>query len=214
MNPTTVNSFETAKRLLCKELDKCVQLLKDTESKWNEYIDLKLHYINCCANECDFDLNGAHVSFTTETLNEMFGLFCNDEYNAFIEWCKDNDIDFDELRDNVGRTSSFYLDKLHNNYADKYVVALAEASQEFQYSSLEFADCDNSIVITTDLSDLTEEEIEDYRNEMLNLVESIYDDLKERIDNIVAVYDYIAGFKENQVDNFKEYVKESWIANI
>lgn len=212
----TTNSyiFQSTKRLLQKELDKCFKLLKDNENKWNEYMDLKLHDIVCYGNECDFDLHGAHISFTEETLNEMFELFCENEYDAFIEWCKENNIDFDELRDNVGRTSSFYLGKLHNNYADKYTVALAEASYEFNVSNLEFNGDENGIhFIDNDLSGY-EEDIEDTVNGMLALIETMYDDLKDKLDDIIKVYNYIKNFKKNQVESFKEYVKETWIANI
>ena len=211
----TTNSyiFQSTKRLLQKELDKCFKLLKDNEDKWNEYTDLKLHDISYGV-ECDFDLHGAHVSFTAETLDDMFNLFCENEYDAFIEWCKENNIDFDELRDNVGRTSSFYLGKLHNNYTDKYTVALAEASYEFNVSNLEFNEDENGIhFIDNDLSGY-EGDIEDTVNGMLALVETMYDDLKDKLDDIIKVYNYITHFKKNQVENFKEYVKESWIANI
>ena len=205
--------FQSAKRLLNAELKKCVDLLKENEAKWNKYMDLKLHYINCCVNECDFDLNGAHVSFTAETLNDMFNLFCENNYDGFIEWCKENNIDFDELRYNVGRTSSFYLGELHNNDTNKYTVALAQASYEFNMSDLEFnEDEDGNITLIEDITGV--EDIEDMVNSMLALVETMYADLTDKLNDIIKVYDYIADFKKNQVENFKEYVKDNWINNI
>lgn len=206
--------FNETKRLLEKELNKCVALLKETEDKWNNYIDLKLHDISY-GIDCDFEHNGAKIHFDENYLNSAFWEYCELEFKFFKEeWCAEENIDFDDLRDNVGRTSSFYLGKLHNNEKHKYTVALAEASQEFNFSSLAFADKDDKIIISTDFDDLSEQEKEDYTIEMLSLIDSIYEDLQQTLNDIVKVYDYIANFKKNQVENFKEYVKDSWINNI
>lgn len=206
--------FNETKRLLDKELDKCVTLLKETEDKWNNYMDLKLHDISYGV-DCDFEHNGAKVHFDNDYLNTAFWEYCELEFDFFTkEWCAEENIDFNDLRDSIGRTSKFYLGKLHNNEKNKYTVALAEASQEFNFSSLEFSDKDDKIIVSTDFNDLSEQEKEDYIIEMLTLIDSIYEDLQQTLNDIVKVYDYIADFKANQVENFKEYVKENWIANI
>jgi hypothetical protein len=207
--------FNETKRLLDKELDKCVTLLKETEDKWNNYIDLKLHDISY-GIDCDFEHNGAKVHFDDSYLNTAFWEYCELEFDFFTkEWCAEENIDFNDLRDSVGRTSKFYLGKLHNNEKNKYTVALAEASQEFNFSSLVFFDKDDKIILSTaDFYNLSEQEQEDYIIEMLTLIDSIYEDLQQTLNDIVKVYDHIADFKANQVENFKEYVKDSWLNNI
>lgn len=210
----TTNSyiFQSAKRLLQKELDKCFKLLKDNEEKWNDYMDLKLHY--ACTENVDFEHYDAKITFDNEVQSRWFYTFCDDMFEQF-----NNDlmivkgIDFKELRDNVGRTSSFYLGKLHNTEKDKYSCALAEASYEFNVTNLEFNEDENGIhFIDNNLSGY--EDVEDAVNGMLALVETMYDDLKDKLDEIIYVYDYIKDFKDNQVEYFKDYVKDTWLANL
>lgn len=203
--------FQSAKRLLEAELDKCLAYLKESEDKWNEYMDLKLHYISYGVN-CDFEHNGATVHFDEEFLNEAFYAYCDIEYDDFIEWCREEGIEFNELRDNVGRTSSFYLGKMHNNFKDKYIVALAEAVDEFNMSGLGFNMVDDKIRPILEINE--NDDIEDIVNEMLMLTECIYENLKYKLEDIIKVYDYIHEFKENQVENFKDFVKENWLINM
>lgn len=208
MNNTNLN---LAKRLLVRELDKCTALLKENEDKWNEPLDLKLHDICTYGDSCDFDWCGAHIHFTEETLQEYFELFCNTEYEFFRDWCENEGIDFDELRQSIGRTSKFYLGNMHNNCIHKYTVALATACDAFNMSMFDAADCDGKIVIT----DYTEKEndVDVIVSEALSLAECVYEDLKNEMDDIIKVYDYIKSFKDNQVENFKNFVEENWLAN-
>lgn len=216
----TTNSyiFQSAKRLLQKELDKCFKLLKDNEEKWNDYMDLKLHY--ACTEDISFEHNDATISFDSKAQDDWFNFFCEDSYNLFLEDIKESKgIDFDELRDNVGRTSSFYLGKLHNNEKDKYCRALSEASEDFSFYYINdniAVEDENGIHLISDENVIINayEDIEDAVNGMLALVETMYDDLKDKLDEIIYVYDYIKDFKDNQVEYFKEYVKETWLANL
>ena len=205
-------NLNLAKRLLNKELDKCTALLKENEDKWNEPLDLKLHDICIYDDSCDFDYGGAHVHFTEEALQEYFELFCNTEYNFFIDWCESEGIDFDELRQSIGRTSKFYLGSMHNNYEDKYTVALAKVCDAFNMSPFEVIDSDGKIVVTNYME--KENDVDCVITEALSLAECVYDDLKNTMDDIIKVYDYIKDFKDNQVESFKNFVEENWIANI
>ena len=211
----TTNSyiFQSAKRLLQKELDKCFKLLKDNEEKWNDYMDLKLHY--ACTENVDFEHYDAKITFDNEVQSRWFYTFCDDMFEQFLnDLMTDKGIDFKDISDYIGRTSSFYLGKLHNTEKDKYSCALAEASYEFNMTNLEFNEDENGIYfIDNDLSGY-EEDIEDTVNAMLALVETMYDDLKDKLDEIIYVYDYIKDFKDNQVEYFKDYVKETWLANL
>lgn len=211
----TTNSyiFQSARRLLQKELDKCFKLLKDNEEKWNNYMDLKLHY--ACTENVDFEHYDAKITFDNEVQSRWFYTFCDDMFEQFLnDLMTVKGIDFNELRDNVGRTSSFYLGKLHNTEKDKFSCALAEVSYEFNITNLEFNEDENGIhFIDNDLSGY-EEDIEDTVNGMLALAETMYDDLKDKLDEIIYVYDYIKNFKDNQYQYFKDYVKDTWLANL
>lgn len=209
----TENSFiyQSAKRLLEQSFDNCMKKLKATEKAWNEYFDLKLHYA-CCAN-VDFDLNGASVMFGDTSL--QFDEFCQNEYDDFIEWCNEKGYDFNSLRDNIGRTSSFYLGKLHSNSGCHYLDALVEASSSLNYdTTLVVDEIDGKFVVNYDASLGSSEDIEDFVNAMLSLVEDMEKELDDTLDAICSVYEYINDFKEHQVENFKEFCKEDWIANI
>lgn len=210
----TTNSyiFQSAKRLLQKELDKCFKLLKDNEEKWNNYMDLKLHY--ACTENVDFEHYDAKITFDNEVQSRWFYTFCDDMLEQFLnDLMTVKGIDFNELKDNIGRTSSFYLGKLHNTEKDKYSCALCEASYEFNITNLKFNEDENGIhFIDNDLSGY--EDVEDAVNGMLALVETMYDDLKNKLDEIIYVYDYIKDFKDNQIEYFKDYVKDTWLANL
>lgn len=213
----TTNSyiFQSAKRLLQKELDKCFKLLKDNEEKWNNYMDLKLHY--ACTENVDFEHYDAKITFDNEVQSRWFYTFCDDMHEQFLnDLMTVKGIDFNELKDNIGRTSSFYLGKLHNNEKDKYCCALTEASYEFATyygDELTFSENENGIYLTIS-DDIADEEIEKTVSDMLGMTEVIYSDLKNKLDEIIYVYDYIKDFKDNQVEYFKDYVKDTWLANL
>lgn len=213
----TTNSyiFQSAKRLLQKELDKCFKLLKDNEEKWNDYMDLKLHY--ACTENVDFEHYDAKITFDNEVQSRWFYTFCEDMFEQFLNnLMTDKGIDFKDIRDNIGRTSSFYLGKLHNTEKDKYSCALAEASYDFATyngDELIFSENENGIYLTVS-DDIADERIEETVSDMLEMTEAIYFDLKIKLDEIIYVYDYIKDFKDNQVEYFKDYVKETWLANL
>lgn len=217
----TENSYiyQSAKRLLNRELEKCSQLLKKNEEAWNEYMDLKLH--DAFTENVDFEYNDAKISFSDKAQADWFETFCVDRYDLFIEWCKEMEYDFEELKDPVGRTSSFYLGKLHNNEKDKYLVALYE-SIDLNNSWLEFKEVDGVIKLDEEKTNknfkdraedtLAEFDIEQIVNDMLSFTGSIYDDLERVLKPIIDVYNYIKDEKQNQVKNFREYVKDQWIS--
>lgn len=213
----TTNSyiFQSAKRLLQKELDKCFKLLKDNEEKWNNYMDLKLHY--ACTENVDFEHYDAKITFDNEVQSRWFYTFCDDMFEQFLnDLMTIKGIDFKDISDYIGRTSSFYLGKLHNTEKDKYCCALTEASYDFATyngDELIFSENENGIYLTVS-DDIADERIEETVSDMLEMTEAIYFDLKNKLDEIIYVYDYIKDFKDNQVEYFKDYVKETWLANL
>lgn len=217
----TENSYiyQSAKRLLNRELERCTQKLKENEKAWNTSMDLKLH--DAYAENIDFKHNGATVSFSAEAQAEWFDGFCNFEYDNFIDWCKEERIDFDELRNNIGQTSSFYLGKLHNNEPNRYLCAISEIIPEiYQATWIMFKEEHGIIVYDEETTmcafedSISQLDMEGLVNEMLSTTETIYNNLSSELDPIIRVHKYIEDFKENQVERFKTFVKDSWINNI
>ena len=213
----TENSYiyQSAKRLLNRELEKCTKLLKENEEAWNEYMDLKLH--DAFTTNVDFEYHDAKVSFTDEQQSEWFNSFCYDQYELLMDWCREQGIEFNKLRDDVGQTSKFYLGILHNNENKKYLEALCEAI-DTNSSWINLTE-ENGVVVyderaTIDGFKLYEKEfdIEQVVNDMLGYVETAYDDLNNKLEDIIKVYQYIEDVKANQVELFKEYVREQWLS--
>lgn len=201
--------YTKALHLANKELNKAIKLLRDNEDKWNSMLDLKLHDA-CCAN-VDFKHNGAMVTFDSDAQSDWFTDFCDCNYNWFIDDLKSNySIDFDGLRDNVGRTSKFYLGKLHSNHIKD---ALAEASGTYAFDGIEIKEVNTELEVDIEESLTNYEDIEDFVNGLLDFADNIVDEVTESLDPILTVYDYITSFKESQVESFKEYVENTWLAN-
>lgn len=202
--------YSRALALANKELRKAVKLLKDNEDKWNNYLDLKLH--EAAYTNIDFEgYYGAKITFDNEAQSDWFYMFCEDSYNMFIEDLQNEyNIDFDELRDNVGRTSSFYLGNLHSS---ELLDTLANASETYMYGGLNIAIIDNLISIDVKNSVDYFEDLEDFANALLDFAYCIYDEVEESLEPIITVYDYITSFKNNQVEYFKEYVENTFRVN-
>ena len=206
----TENSFiyQSALRLANRELNKAVNLLLEHEDKWNDTLDLKLHDA-CCAS-IDFELNNATVTFSDEEQNSWFNVFCETEYDNFKEWLTEEGIN-SNIMDYAGRTSQFYLGQLHDSYL---LDTLAAASYEYSVDNLVITENNDDVLIDEAKSMEYCNDIEDFVNALLSFAESVYSEVEDSLKDIIKVYDYITGFKKNQVENFQDFVKESWIATI
>lgn len=161
-----------------------------------DMMDLKLHdvsYYTYSEMEKDFPL-------CYESGIDYFSYFCEDEYENFIEWCRENDIDFDKMRHNVGRTSKFYLHNWHDTDIDFMMYNIINECGCWYYC--DYINLTNGFITSTD--------IETYENETLESLEyfanDLWNDFKKEIEDIEKVYDYISCFKKNQIDNFKGYL--------
>ena len=207
----TENSFiyQSALRNANKQLAKAVEILKRNEEKWNETLNLKLYDIGYGFNT-DFELNGATIHFDDEERLRQFDEYCRMEYDYFMEWLKEMNID-ENILQYVGRTSSFYLGKLHGKMM---IDTLYECSAEYAFSNICLYESEDGIVVDVEESMKYEEDIKDFINDLLALTESIVEDVEDALEDITRVYNYIKDFKDNQIFNFTEWVKESWIAEI
>ena len=105
------------------QLVKAQELLKEAEPMWNKYMDLKLHEA-CYMTVFEKDIIGGKVKIElgNEESSELFYSFCQDAFSTFKDMTfEDLEVyqDFCDIADYIGRTSSFYLTKMHNDYKNK-----------------------------------------------------------------------------------------------
>lgn len=187
------------KELLAKaneELKKVTDYIKEHEDMFDMH-DLKLHDVSyyCYADmEKDFPLCYAEEDY------RYFETFCDCEYDNFIEWCNEHDIDLEKMIDRIGRTSKFYLHKWHHSDIDVMLYTIIEDLKGWsacQYYTIEYGQ-----IIATDIDEYEE----DTMYYLSYIAEELYTDFLNSIADMIEVYEYIKGFKENQVEYFKDFL--------
>ena len=189
--------------------------LKELEEKINKFLELKdflssntqnlkLYYAASLTQEDikeelekRFRINLKFLN-SFEFSDDLFYVFCEDEFQNFKEFLQENYIDFDNFV-RIGRTSSFYclnkdlydLDYRHNNLV-RYLYDLDREILEgenfkFQFSDLRFF-IENYNLVDLDL----------FLDEVDNLIEN-YQEYKK-------AYEYIENFTENQIQLYIEYI--------
>ena len=195
----------TKLELANEQIAKVVDFLKENEEKWG-YTDLKLHDVSMYDFEKDFPL-----CCENDTNNEYgyFDDFCNLQYNMFIEDLAQNfNIDFDKIRKQLGRTSSFYLQDFvitYGNHKIDYTDTLIELWNNINGSyGMNLLDFEEEKLIVIDDTDGYEDELEEELNYFIN---EFYNDVIKYTKDTIVVWDYIESFKENQVEYFKDYLE-------
>lgn len=198
------------------ELEAIVSYFKENEAAF-QMMDMKLHdafYYECRGMEEDFPVVARAMEEKSLVYSGEFSPFhdfCDMEYENFKEWCKEQSIDFDALRHQVGRTSSFYLHDEGNlvclkrrDYSINVSETLALLTDEFGHQGfdLQFNE-DGSI----DRYYATE----DYTNSSNN-VEYIASgafslEVKKHFEDALKVHGYLKELKDNQVESFKSYLE-------
>lgn len=174
------------------------RIVEDLKSDCFKSMNLKLHDISyyCYKNmENDFPL----CSENNDNF-DFFDAFCAFQYDDFMEWCKEHYIDFDKMRYYIGRTSSFYLHKWYDNNID---YMLYDILNDIDYTLADYFTLDNGVIVDTDIAD--------YPNETIEVLEYVINDFEndynKLVEDIKLVYNYIADFKDNQVEIFKEFLE-------
>jgi hypothetical protein len=206
MNYLNTNSyvFQSAKRLAEEALNRCFKKLKENEKKWNESLNLKLYD---CYGMNEFETDFGKIVLNDEVASNAFYTFCESSYDMMVEDLKESyNINFADIADYIGRTSSFYIGKANNNEKDKYTVALARLSDTWNNSCVEHLETENGFTIREDIFLDSEDDIEQYINDMLDIAQNVEREFEEAFHKIEVVYDYITDFKEHQVEYFKDYV--------
>lgn len=199
---STDDIVKLAKELCEKEIARTITLLKDNEEKWNEYMDLKLH--DCASiNNVEIEENGLNIT-VNNVYETFFDTFCEVSYQQFLDDCSMEGIVFNDLRDNVGRTSSFYLGKLHDSKT--YISVLQEFSSAVGLSSLQFKYDNNThtyMIQFEDENNISEAEVE----EMLLIAKCVYSEIEDALADIITIYNLIKDFKNNQIEIYKDFIR-------
>jgi hypothetical protein len=149
------------------------------------------------------------IELGSEEVNDLFYTFCQDAFSTFQDTTFedfDHFINFSDIADYIGRTSKFYLTTMHNDYKNKYAMALYEIASDL-LSDIELKIENDTIKV--DFDKTMEFYDEDYERLAVDLT-YIIDGLVEHIENILkdvkTCYDYIENFKKEQKEMFTEYV--------
>jgi len=178
-----------------KELKKVVDYLEENESAWDKQRNLKLYDAAFYDYKEDFPL-----TFKKYGENE-FTDFCEVEYDGFLEWLTDENIEKNILH-YIGRTSSFYV----GEYGGEGIVGIINDI----YNNNVYGNAFNYINISSDYKitpfgewKLIDDEVQD---ELNYIVSNLFDDVKAVFEPIIKVANYIDDYKAYQVSIFKEYL--------
>ena len=192
------------------QIKKAQELLVNNEHMWNKPMDLKLHKA-CGMTVFIKDIAGGKVTIELdgEEADSLFDIFCQDAFSTFRDMSFEDlkiFLDFNDMADYIGRTSSFYLTTMHNDYKNKYITALYEIANDL-LSDIELKMENGTIKV--DFNRTMEFYDEDYERLYLDLT-YIINGLVEHVESILAdvktIYDYIENFKKEQKEMFTEYV--------
>lgn len=145
--------------------------------------------------------------------------FCEDAWDQFLEWCKEEKINFGNMRHNIGFTSSFYLyekelvERDHGkiNWSWTMWNIFNELGYTNYESMVEFdsnGNVDEEKTFSYESQYYTREEwIEEVKPALRYIINEMYDNFIKEIADVKNVYEYIKGVKDNQVEYFKEYLE-------
>lgn len=203
------------------ELKKISDFILENQKALCSYMNLKLHDLNsyyCCSQfEKDFPL---YYESQDKKEYGAFYWFCDDNLMFFNDWVNENKIDFREMRNDLGRTSSFYLDdnekfiELDKNDKLDFNVTI-ENILNYNYGTMEYINIDDLIVdekininyVQKCINDLEENEL--INIELIELIEQMannacINNLKHSCQDVLKVFEYITDFKNNSIENFKD----------
>ena len=188
--------LDRALNLANKEIQKTLDYLERNSQVFDMY-DLKLYdvqsYIWGKMKE-DFPEVGEDMA------QDLFDLFCQDSYDMFTD-----EYDFEEYRVNVGRTSSFFLQKyIDQSNEGNYIDVITEVLYNQICSDFNF-DFDKKGLI--ELGEWEFEHKEDTIEDLDLFTEYLFDEVKSFIKDRLEIADYIISFKKNQVKYFKEFIE-------
>lgn len=194
------------KRYTYKDVNKALKnvlgYMYSIEDTWNKGRNLKLYEAFFAA---DTIVEKYPLVSENENANELFYQFCEDTYNyTFMQDIENGYIK--DLRDYVGRTSTFYITSLHRCNGNKACL-LDELFNAVCFSTGIDLNADGTMSPLTWSDYFTEEElIEDYQEDMEYIVTKLIFDVKKYMNDAIKLAEYIDTFKKRQVSDFEEFI--------
>ena len=181
-------------------LKQVIDYLESIRNVWDEERNLKLYKVSYRASDIIDEYPLVKEEYKED---DVFSWFLDDEYNNFTEWMEENNIT--DCRNYIGRTSSFYLTDIGNDYIGNVINALLY--KIYGYYPLEI-NPNGEFIHFFDTDYYTEEEqIEEYQEPMSYIASGNFlKDVKKELHDAIEIANYIDTFMENQIDNFKDYV--------
>lgn len=176
-----------------KELKKVIDYLEEINDVYNEPMNLKLHDVNYY---CYKDMKEDFPLCYKNNKDDYFSFFCEDSYEMFLEWCYEENIDFEKMMARVDRTSNFYLTNIHDVSIEYILYNLLDNVYGGYYGCIYAKGSIN----------ILDNNLEDVQDELEYICTDFYNDVKEYFEDAIKVYDYIKDFKENQIEYFKDFL--------
>lgn len=183
-----------------KGLKEVADYLLSIENVWNKTRNLKLYDVSFHASEI-----ADKYPLARDDRNDLFYDFCQVEYDCFVEWMRENNLDQNKMV-YIGRTSSFYMTDIHDDKIGNVITELL-ARIDGGYYSIDI-DENGNMIHFSDTDYFTEQEQIENEQEYMEYIAngSFLVDVKKYLFDAVAIAGYIDSFKENQLAAFEEYV--------
>lgn len=187
-----------------KQLKKVMRFLQENEKVFS-MMDLKLHDVSYyCFTDFTKDFPTLYKESQEMYYDDIFSSFCNYEYDCMIEYFGENDIAYNP--EYIGRTSKFYLSKYVSiSCRCPYSIDFQQSIYDLLYENGYTCDCMPDIT-ENGLIDITDKYINDcYTNIDYIASGDFFKDVKKQLSDCIKAYEYIADFKNNQVEYFKDF---------
>ena len=187
---TTRETLKQAKQ----ELKKLFDFIKENNDALTEYTDLKLHDASFyCYRDMINDFPLCYADNDKHGEYDYFYRFCDDSFDQFTEYLRENKIDFRKTVDYIGHTSKFYCYAGHDSNMENMINDFICNDYCFtiengRFSFSEFYGLSETI------------------NDLEYFIKNAVKDFKEKTSDALTIYNYIKNFKENQTEYFKEYL--------
>lgn len=204
--------FEVKIAKVNEEIKKAVDYLKEHEDAFKS-MNLKLYDANYyfMSDEMKKDFPLAYKDNEGRDRWSDFDYFCGESYNSFKEDLDLNlGIDFSEMQNYIGTTSSFYLHdsnivELENRNRYEQIDYDGTICQVMDYYFND--EYGNYIYVKDEKVIIDNDNLEECENELDYIINDLYNDVINYCKDIITVYEIIKNFKDNQVEYFKEYLE-------
>ena len=189
-SPITIDNI---KEVLISELkDDRVECIGQLE-------DLKLHDVSYYIGEKLGEVDGLSNEKYIELYSHIFDLFCEENYNMFVEDEKNYNI----KRVYLGHTSKFYIESNDSEIVSCYYYP-SDYREEYDLKEKKTMLLDEFLYIKLNTDEEYLKEEYSTKEDFIYMLNE-YKDFLDTIEEIYEGYEYIRDFKENQVDIFKDW---------